>query len=212
LSEFFVLPANQSAGVGRELLARAFSPDGARRRVVLATPDARAQALYLGSGVYPRSPYVFFSRAPEAVPADTGLTFEPVGGTPETLAACAEIDREVLDVRRDGLHRFLVEHRQLYLYRRGTRAVGYGYVGEETGPIALLSPSDFPAVLAHAERLAAERGLAKHQVIVPLVNGAAVSHLLARKYRLGNGQFFCMSSEPFGKLDQYVLSGTIAFL
>jgi hypothetical protein len=192
--------------------SRAFSPGGARRRVVLATPDARAQALYLGSGVYPRSPYMFFSRAPEPVHADTDLTFEQVGGTPETLAACADIDREVLDVRRDGLHGFLLEHQQLYLYCRGTRAVGYGYVGEETGPIALLSASDFPAALAHAERLAAERGQAKHQVIVPLVNSAAVSYLLARKYRFGVGHFFCMSDVAFGKLDQYVLSGMMAFL
>src|SRR5271169_3429604 len=41
LTEFFVLPEHQSAGVGRELLGRAFPVDGADHRFIIATIDAR---------------------------------------------------------------------------------------------------------------------------------------------------------------------------
>src|SRR5262249_643777 len=54
LTEFMVLPAYQSAGVGRELLGRAFPAEGARRRTILASHDENALARYLKSGVYPR--------------------------------------------------------------------------------------------------------------------------------------------------------------
>jgi GNAT superfamily N-acetyltransferase len=212
LTEFFVLPDDQSAGVGRQLLARAFSADGARRRVVLATSDARAQALYLDSGVYPLSAYRIFSRAPEPVQAGTDLSFEPAAATAETLAAIDGIDQVVLELRRDAMHEFMLRHQQGYLYRRGTQVVGYGYVGERAGPIALLHTSDFPAVLAHMEGVAAERGLATLDLPVPLINRAAVAYLLGRKYRFAERIFFCMSDEPFGKLDQYVISGAMRTL
>ena len=35
LTEFFVLPGHQSAGLGRELLSRAFPTEGARHRVIV---------------------------------------------------------------------------------------------------------------------------------------------------------------------------------
>ena len=42
LTELFVLPGQQSGGVGRELLARAFPAEGAEHRSIVATSDARA--------------------------------------------------------------------------------------------------------------------------------------------------------------------------
>jgi GNAT superfamily N-acetyltransferase len=56
LTEFFVLPASQSAGVGRELLSRAFPAQDARHRSIIATTDARAVGRYLRAGVYSRFP------------------------------------------------------------------------------------------------------------------------------------------------------------
>ena len=100
-------------------------------------------------------------------------------------------------------------HQQGFLYRRGTQVVGYGYAGERAGPIALLRAADFPAVLAHPEGIAAERGLATLDLPVPLINRAAITYLLRRKYRFAVRTFFCMGDEPFGKLDQYVISGTM---
>jgi hypothetical protein len=61
LTEFFVMPAAQSSGVGKSLLEYAFPSDDARRRVIIATTDSRAVARYLKTGVYPRFPIYYFS-------------------------------------------------------------------------------------------------------------------------------------------------------
>src|SRR5579859_4144489 len=186
LTEFGVLPAEQSAGIGRELLTRAFSTEGARRRTILASTDSRAQALYLKCSVYPRFFVKYFSRAPERAHVDTDLMIEPVVATDDTLAAFAKVDRVVLDIQRDAIHRFLLGDRQGYLFRRGAHAVGYSYVGQRAGPFAVLDESDFPAVLAHAESLAAERGAASFGVNVPMINRAAINYLLDRKFRFND--------------------------
>jgi GNAT superfamily N-acetyltransferase len=48
LTEMFVLPREQSGGVGRELLARPLPHDkGSRHMSIVASADSRAQALYL---------------------------------------------------------------------------------------------------------------------------------------------------------------------
>src|SRR6185503_4299571 len=52
LTEFFVRPDEQAAGVGRELLERAFPKENARHRLIVATNDARALARYHKAGVY----------------------------------------------------------------------------------------------------------------------------------------------------------------
>ena len=62
LSEFWVLPQEQSSGIGREPLQRADPADDARLRYIIATVDTRAQARYryMKAGLYPRfSIYLF---------------------------------------------------------------------------------------------------------------------------------------------------------
>jgi GNAT superfamily N-acetyltransferase len=214
LTEFFVLPAEQSAGVGRELLARAFPAEGARHRTILASDDLRALARYLKSGVYPLFSTKTFRRAPEAVPVDTDLTFQPLVATVEILAVLAAVDRALLDYRRDTIHGFLSTNRSGYLYYRGADVVGYGYVGhgEQCGPFALLDATDFPAVLAHAESELARRGAASIRLQVPMINRAAVTHLLARGYRFAEDMLFCMGDAPFGKFEQYIVYNPPMFL
>jgi hypothetical protein len=212
LTEFNVVPSKQSAGVGRELLARAFPADGARRRVILASNDQRAQARYLKSGAYPRFPWTTFSRAPESVNMATDLTIEPVAATRDTVTACAAIDTALLTFRRDADHAFLLNDRQGYLYYRGRQAVGYGYTGPDTGPFALLDALDFPAVLAHAETDAARRGAERFTVIVPMINRIAVSYLLARGFLLAEWYGFFMSDEPFGSFTNYIQCSPPLFL
>jgi GNAT superfamily N-acetyltransferase len=204
LTEFHVAPGNQSAGVGRELLMRVFPATRARRRVILASQDVRAQARYLKSGIYPRFSWNDFSRTPEPVSAATDLTIEPVSAMRGTLAACAVIDKELFDFSRDADHEFLLGDRQGYLYYRGSQVVGYGYLGTDNGPFALLDARDFPAVLAHAETDAARRGVERFAVIVPLINRAAVSYLLARRFLLAEWFGFFMSDEPFGTFENYI--------
>jgi GNAT superfamily N-acetyltransferase len=213
LSSFFVEPGEQSQGIGRELLSRAFPPEGARRRALLASYDVRAVARYLKAGVYPRFPLYTFSRPAAPVPAPTDLVSEPVTATPETLAALGELDRATVGYGRDADHAFLLAERQGYLYRRDGRLAGYGYLGdgEHNGPFALLDAGDFPAVLAHAEREAAARG-AEFGVQVPLVNRVAVDYLLARGCRLDAFFLVAMSDVPFGHFDRYIFADAAFFI
>lgn len=205
-TELFVLPDNQAAGVGRELMARAFPKPRARHSLLITTLDTRGQALYLKAGVYPRFPAAYFSRRPEARKVPTDLVFQPASATPETLEAIAAIDLAVLGHRRDVDHAWLLTDRQGYLYRRAGQVVGYGYQGPYNGPFALLNGSDYPAVLAHAETAAAQRGEAAFGVDTPLINRAAVDYLLTRGFQLDPHFSFVMMDEPMGKFEDYLFT------
>ncbi len=211
LTEFFVLPGRQSAGVGRELMARAFPVDGAQHRTIIATLDVRAQVRYLKAGVYSRFPIQYFSRPPEAATAATDLAFEPVNVSPETIDALGALDVALLGHRRDIDHAWLLADRQGYLYRRNGRPVGYGYVGHRSGPFALLDEGDFPAVLAHAETQAAARG-DEFGVEIPSINRAAVDYLLSRGYQLDAFVALFMSDAPFGQFEKYICTSPPFFL
>ncbi len=213
LTELFVLPGTQSKGVGRELIHRAFPNKDTRYRSIIATADFRAQALYLKSGVYPRFPIYYFGRKPEARRWQSDLFFASVSSaSPETLDTLAKLDREILDFRRDIDHSWLLRERQGYLYYRDGRAVGYGYVGERNGPFALLNGGDFPAVLAHAETRAAEKGHDEFGVEVPMVNQTAVDFLLGQGFQLDSFMAVLMSDKPFGKFEQYICSSPPFFM
>jgi len=78
LTEFFALPGQQSAGVGRELLGRAFPKSEARYRTIIATLDERALYRYLSAGVYGRFPIKYFYRQAEKVEVESDLEIEPM--------------------------------------------------------------------------------------------------------------------------------------
>lgn len=204
LTEFFVLPGHQSGGVGRELLSRAFLPDGAKHRAIIATTDSRAQARYLKAGVYSRFPIYYFQRKPEPVAVPTDLTFEPLAESPEAFAALREIDVALFGHRRDIDHAWWMSDRNGFMCRRDGQPVGYGYAGQRAGPLALLDTADIPAALAHAETYAHSLGLAECGFEVPLINKAAVGYLLSRGYHMDTFFAFFMCDKPFGKFENYI--------
>jgi GNAT superfamily N-acetyltransferase len=159
LTEFFVSPAVQAKGVGKELLARAFPRQDARLRLVIATTEIPAQALYMHSGVYARQLIYRFSGKPQQKAIISDLIIEPAPISAEALPLLAGVDSAILGYQRDNDHRWLLSDRQGWLYRRQAEIVGYGYTGKRTGPFALLNPADFPTVLAHAEMQATTAGL-----------------------------------------------------
>jgi GNAT superfamily N-acetyltransferase len=112
LTDFFVLPDSQSAGIGRTLIARAFPAEGARRKVIMGTTDIRAQALYLRSGVYPRFAINSLSRKPDPVRIQSDLVFRPVTSSPDTLAALRAVDKTVLGFERDAKHEVFLRVRK----------------------------------------------------------------------------------------------------
>lgn len=207
LTEFFVLPGQQSGGVGRELLARAFPVEGARRRLIIATIDTRAQARYLKTGVYPRFPLYYFYRQPEVTTVKSDLTIEPLPSAPtaDLLATLGDIDQAVLSFRREVDHAWLLTNRQGYLYRRDGRPVGYGYMGKGNGPFALLDAADYPAVLAHAETEAAIAGAGNFGLEVPTVNRTVVDYVLGRGFQMHGFIALVMSDEPFGRFENYLI-------
>jgi hypothetical protein len=212
LTEFFVLPDVQSAGIGRELLARALPQQAVARRSIIATTDIRAQTRYLKAGVYPRFPIYYFSRVPEAVTLPTDLIIEPIDDARQNLQVIGSIDQQILGYRRDIDHAWLLNDRQGHLYYRANRAVGYGYTGVRNGPFALLDAADFPAVLALAESEAAAAGRDHFGVEVPMVNQTVVDYLLGRSFRLDSFMAFYMSSQPSGKFENYLVTSPPFFV
>jgi GNAT superfamily N-acetyltransferase len=202
LTEFFVSPHQQSFGLGRELLARAFSESNARYRTIIATLDERALYRYMKLGVYGRFPLKYFYRKAQNVNVETDLIIEPMQ-IELHLPDINRIDQEILDHQREHQHRWVATTRTGFVYERAGKIVGYGYVGSNTGPFALLDANDFPAVLAHAERLMAERG-EEFGAEVPLINEKAIQYFIEHKYQIDSFSTIFMSNQPFGKFENYL--------
>jgi len=215
LTEFFVRPGAQAAGVGRELLARTFPADGARHRSIIATTDNRAIARYLRAGLEGRVPMVGFEATPRPVTIETDLEREPLQPSGATVEEIGQLDRRLIGFRRDEDHRWLAAQRAGWVYRRAGAIVGYGYHPARPswgGPFAAADPSDLPVLLADAETTAAEMGQATITFDVALVARSAVDHLLGRGYRIDPFVMLYFSDvEPAG-LDRYVLTSPPFFL
>ncbi len=214
LTEFFVSPEAQSGGIGRQLLAQVFTDENARFRTILASTDSRAQARYLKAGVYPLFPIYFFTRKAENTDTDNDLHFEPLHPAAATLATLAELDATVLGYRRDVDHSWFMDNRDGYFIYRGQSLLGYGYVsrGLGGGPYVLIDSADYPAVLTHAETLAARGGQEEIGFGVPMVNRAAVTFLLGRGYRIDPSILLYMSDSDAPALDRYIVTGPPFFL
>jgi GNAT superfamily N-acetyltransferase len=210
LTEFFVLPDQQSSGVGRELLARAFPKTNARYRTIIATLDERALYRYMKAGVYGRFPFKHFYRKAEKVEVESDLIIEPMH-LDIHLDAVNRIDRSILNHARESIHNWVSTTRDGFVYKRNAEIVGYGYVGSSSGPFAVLDDNDFPAVLAHAESLIAERG-EEFGAETPLINTKAIRYFLERKYQFDSFSAIFMSNMPFGRFENYLCFSPEFFL
>lgn len=210
LTEFFVSPNQQSAGIGSGLLSRAFADNGATYRTIIATLDERALYRYMKMGVYGRTMLKYFYRKAETVSVPSDLIIEPLD-LGVHLEAIHRIDRAILNHMRGSIHEWLAGARDGFVYKRGADVVGYGYVGGSHGPFAVLDDDDFPAVLAHAESRMAEQG-EEFGVSVPLVNRKAIDFLTARKYKIDSFSALLMSNVPFGKFENYLTFAPEFFL
>ena len=210
LTEFFVLPNQQSAGVGRELLSRAFPYGKERYRTIVATLDERALYRYMNAGVYARFPIKYFYRHAEKVDIATDLDIEPMKQEIH-IEQMNRIDQQILGHVRESIHHWLITDRPGFIYKRRGEIVGYGYARNNGGPFALLDENDFPAVLAHAESSAAENGT-DFGVETPMINRAALRYFLERKYRMDSFTVLFMSDEPFGRFENYLCFSPIFFM
>lgn len=205
LTELFVHPGRQSRGVGKKLIEYVFPAEGARQRVILASSDIRGTMRYFKAGIYARFPIYYFTRRPKKVNVETDLDFQPMSASAALMKTLNHIDNTIIGYRREEDHRWFVENRQGYLYTRAGEAVGYGYVGARIGPMALLNPADYPAVLAHAETTAARQ---KHPFAlnIPGHNRHAIDHALKRDMRTDSFIVTFMSDKVSGSYDHYIFS------
>lgn len=213
LTDFFVDPTTQGIGIGRQLLAHVFPADTPYHRSIIATPDLSALARYLKGNVHIQFPiYEFAIQPPQIRDFQSDLEICEITHPESAYPIINQIDRQILEFEREVDHQWLMSHRQGFLYFRHGVAVGYGYVGSRSGPIALLDATDFPAVLAHAETLAYQRGNAEFVVSVPMANQIAVNYLLQHGFRMLN--FFCylMADKSFGQFSNYIQTNPMVIL
>jgi GNAT superfamily N-acetyltransferase len=210
LTEFFVLPDEQSAGLGRDLLSRAF-PEGAENRIIVATFDTRALMRYMKAGVLARFPIAEFNCVPKAVEYSSDLRFQAISESSETLAQLSLIDKKILGHERSIDHHFLLKERQGFLYWRDAELMGYGYVGFRSGPFALIDAADFPAVLAHAET-EASRSHEFFALEIPLMNRAAMNYVLERRFEMDSFYTLFMAEKPFGNFENYIFTSPPFFI
>jgi len=212
LTELMIVPEAQSLGFGRELIERAFTKLKANHKTIIATPDMRAQKLYLKNRVYPRFAIYYFGREPEQVEYATDFQIKRNDTSPETLQAISEIDKAIIGHRRDIEHQWFAKSRQGFLYYRAGKLIGYGYIGVESGPFALLDAKDYPAALAHAEAQAAAAGTENFGIEIPTVNLTVMEYLLERGFQPGNFATIYMSDQPLGKFENYVFTSPPFFV
>ena len=202
LTEFFVEPGQQSGGIGGGLLSRAFPKSDARYRTIIATLDERALYRYMKAGVYGRFLLKYFYRKAEKVDIKTDLKIEPLQLNIHR-EQIDRIDKELIGHTRGVVHDWIASNRDGFIYRRDEKVVGYGYVGSGHGPFAVLDDNDFPAVLAHAESLMAEKG-DEFGAGVPLINVRALQYFIERKYKIDSFSALLMSNVPFGRFENYL--------
>jgi GNAT superfamily N-acetyltransferase len=215
LTEFFVLPAAQSKGLGRALIAKAFPSSRGQVRSIIATTDERALSRYYAAGTAPRFPILTLSGAPRSNEGPAGLIPRRLGiESTRELSAVREIERATLEsARREAEIRWLLEDREGFLYTRGDRPIGFAFVGKNgVGPIATLEPADLPDLLLHVEEYAASLGLARIEFQLPAPNEVAARHLLSRGFRIDPWINLLMSDRPFGQFDRILGFGPPLFL
>ena len=209
LSEFFVRPSRQSAGVGRRLLEAAFPLGRGDVRAIIATTDVRALARYYRAGTVARFPILALSGPLDdegATEQAAGSELEPVRASTADVPVLAEIERAVLEFDRGPAETtWLLTQREGYLYLRDGHPVAFGFVGSMgSGPVAALDPDDQPAVLTHLEGRARALGRKNLAFEVPSINRVAMRHLLDRGYQIDTFLTLLLTSRPFGQFDRFI--------
>jgi GNAT superfamily N-acetyltransferase len=213
LSELFVRPDRQSAGLGRRLIEKAFPLARGDVRVIIATSDVRALARYYRAGTVVRFPIASMTGAPQRTEPTEAADLEAVPATLADVADLAAIEEAVVGYPRHADYPWLIENRDGHLYRRDGRAVGFAFVSENgSGPIAALEPADQVPILLHAEGRAHALGMDEFSVEVPMLNGVAMRHLLGRGFRIDPPLTLLMSSVPFGQFDRFMPFGPSVIL
>jgi ribosomal protein S18 acetylase RimI-like enzyme len=218
LSYLVVAPEFQGTGIGRGLFEKALSEAQGNdtARVFAAYTNASnwpSISLYTRNDIYPRMPVLrlegSISNMCEPTQEVQPLPGEVASLSEETIALIDDIDLEIRGFKRDIDHRFWLGARTMrcYLFKRDAQVAGYAYISDDgtMGPLAALNADDVANMLCFClERLSSE-GADTFVVHVPGDNTGALSLLYDRGFKL-HDLSLVMSSTPFGKWENYIIS------
>ena len=215
LTELFVVPEHQSAGIGRRLLERAFPEDRGEIRVIVATTDVRALGSYARAGMTARTvigSLIGPPRAPDG-PITSFLEVERIASGNGALVELAALDRQVAGFDHGPSIAWLAETREALLFRRDGHPIGYAFVAKSgVGPIGAQDPDALPPILDEVLRRAAALGAETVSFEVPMSNGVALRHLLGRGLTIDPFLTLLLSNREFGQMDRYVAFSPPIFL
>jgi ribosomal protein S18 acetylase RimI-like enzyme len=216
LSMLFVLPDDQSRGLGRALLERALAYGEARGtqvRCTLATLDPRAQARYVMAGMAPRWPIYRLDGDVTAVArlkARVGL--DPrARELPCDPCAAEKLTAEVFGhSRADDLAHFRSDGGAAVAIERGGEVAAFASRrGQRIGPAAGRDETAFLQAVAAAAASGADGG-GSVTMRVPGACASLLQALVGSGFRIGNPTLF-MASRLFGRPELYLPSGPILY-
>src|SRR5439155_2841199 len=115
LSQLFVRPETQAKGIGQALLSKTLlqaERNGADNRALITFAfNIASTGLYLNNGLYPREPLYRIAAPAQTVAQNltqAGYDATPIAPWPESREWIEPIDEELLGLRRDLQHRFLL--------------------------------------------------------------------------------------------------------
>jgi len=216
LSQLFVRPETQAKGIGQALLSKTLlqaERNGADNRALITFAfNIASTGLYLNNGLYPREPLYRMAAPAQTVAqnlAQAGYDATPIAPWPESREWIEPIDEELLGLRRDLQHRFLLggfAARAIRIERAG-RPAGYAYISEQghVGPLAIAAGEDAKAVVATALRCALEGAPNRVSMTVPGRADIVLGMLSALGFRIEE-PYVLMSARPFGNWGNYLPS------
>lgn len=208
LTHFFVSPAAQNGGIGRQLLQRTFAPNRGEQRSVIATTNTRALSLYLRHDVSFHGIAFSFYGKPQIRRRDSDLEVVTADASAETLDSIVEIDSQVLGYRRPVDLGFFMQHQPAFLFYAHGRPVAYafGSDGYAAGPAAALEPQHLPPILEQIETSAYQKGMESLGLTIPAPASHAVNWALSAGYRLDPFYAVLLAKYPSMRLDRYIMT------
>lgn len=214
LAQLFVDPAQQSRGIGHELLKRtlehARKSGAAHKALITFTFNRVSQGLYIRHGLFPKMPVYFFSAARERVVASLAeppLRNIAIDDTAAHMKKLAEIDTCAVGVAREKHHRYLLNDSATtgVMLHAGSECIGYAYIGSNghIGPLAVTRAEVLGDAFTTALKIAVDRSTEKISAFLPgtcdTVLSLAVNHGMRITFPM-----LLMASPGYGDWTQYL--------
>ena len=217
LTNLFVLPAQQSGQLGKQLL-HAILPQDDLVHCTVSSSDPRALALYIRAGMRPQWPYFALQLEKPAHEKPFTSDMEIIEADPAD-PALVRWDAQISGRPRPMEHQYWVREQQAVplWFRRQGQIVGYGYIrlGAGTlwhpqacvlGPIGVSTPQDATACILAAIHWALQRADTLH-IDVPGPH-PCLATLLEQGFRISYvDTFVSTAGTPFFDACCYIPSG-----